>query len=168
MLYDAAPSGSKGRRDAWTPKPGDVIVFGYTSRDHTGMVYAVDEQYVYTYEGNSSNMCKKRSYPRNSAWIWGYVRPNYKAGAEPEIPAQNYGAVCVKELGLHELSKGTAGPEVASAQALLKRFGFNIDVDGEFGGNTKAAVVAFQAEHKLVADGIIGRKTWEALLRYAK
>ena len=64
QLYDAAPSGMKGRRGHWTPKAGDVIVFSDngSTRTHTGMVYAADSKYVYTYEGNSSNMCRARSY----------------------------------------------------------------------------------------------------------
>ena len=72
-------AGAPGRRGYWNPKPGDVIVFtdNGTTRTHTGMVYAVDGTYVYTYEGNSSNMCRKRSYLLTSTYIYGYIRPAY-------------------------------------------------------------------------------------------
>lgn len=168
QLYDAAPSGKKGRRGYWTPKPGDVVVFGYSTRDHTGMVYAVDNNYIYTFEGNSGDMCRKRSYSKSSSWIWGYVRPDYANGDDPDIPGEKYGSVCVPELGLHLLSKGTAGPEVASVQALLKRHDYIIDMDGDFGSITKACVCRFQSEHGLEQDGIVGKKTWKALLEDEK
>ena len=38
------------------------------------------------------------------------------------------------------------------------------DADGIFGAKSKAAVEAFQKEHGLVADGIIGQKTWAMLI----
>lgn len=38
-----------------------------------------------------------------------------------------------------------------------------IDADGIFGKNTKAAVIAFQKQHKLDPDGIVGPATLEAL-----
>ena len=168
QLYDAAPSGKKGKRGYWTPKPGDVVIFGYSTRDHTGMVYAVDDGYIYTYEGNSGNMCRKRAYAKSSSWIWGYVRPDYAPGTTPDIPGEKYGKVCTSDPELHTLSKGCAGPEVASVQALLQRHDYIIDVDGDFGTVTKACVCRFQREHGLSEDGIVGAKTWAALLRDAK
>jgi hypothetical protein len=39
-------------------------------------------------------------------------------------------------------------------------------VDGRFGATTQAAVEGFQAAHGLLADGIVGAETWDALLRY--
>jgi hypothetical protein len=38
-----------------------------------------------------------------------------------------------------------------------------VDVDGKFGPRTEAAVRAFQRDHELVPDGIVGPKTWRAL-----
>lgn len=39
-----------------------------------------------------------------------------------------------------------------------------VEADGIFGSGTKAAVVKFQQEHGLTADGIVGRKTWAMLI----
>ena len=59
------------------------------------------------------------------------------------------------------LRKGSKGDEVIKLQRLL---GFDEkDVDGIFGNYTDKAVREFQASHDLVADGIVGPKTWEAL-----
>lgn len=35
-------------------------------------------------------------------------------------------------------------------------------VDGQFGPKTKAATISWQTNHGLVADGIVGSKTWTA------
>jgi peptidoglycan hydrolase-like protein with peptidoglycan-binding domain len=40
-----------------------------------------------------------------------------------------------------------------------------VTADGNFGSKTEAAVRAFQREHYLVPDGIVGPKTWLALDR---
>lgn len=59
------------------------------------------------------------------------------------------------------LRKGSKGDDVIKLQRLL---GFDEkDVDGIFGNYTDKAVREFQASHGLVADGVVGPKTWEAL-----
>ena len=56
------------------------------------------------------------------------------------------------------LKKGSKGDDVKELQELL-----NITVDGDFGPATELAVMKFQAQKGLVADGIVGPKTWEKL-----
>lgn len=175
QLYDAAPAAYKGKRGAWTPRAGDVIVFSSngTTREHTGMVYAVDDTYVYTYEGNSSNMCRKRSYLRTSSYIWGYVRPAYADAELPVIVGELYGGIVYEDIGLHLLSKGCAGPEVKTVQRILYAKGFKgedgkiISVDGDFGRNTAYAVKLWQTELGLTADGWVGKDSWPAMLTKA-
>ena len=170
QVYDAAPASMKGRRGSFTPQPGDIIVFTKNgSRVHTGMVYAVDKTYVYTIEGNSSNMCKKRSYLLTDTYIYGYIRPAYAAssGDDPALPpADQYGAVVYKDIGLHQLSKGCAGPEVKTIQRLIFARGINksTQVDGAFGDATKAGVIGLQKQLGLSQDGIVGKDTWKQLL----
>lgn len=171
QLYDAAPGNMKGRRGSWTPKPGDVIVFSDngSTRTHTGMVYAVDGSYVYTMEGNSGNMCRKRSYLLNSTYVWGYVRPNYSAASpdDPAIPGSDqYGPVVYADIGLHELSKGCAGPEVKTIQRIIfaRDINPNINADGAFGPDTKNGVIALQKQLGLTQDGCVGKDTWKAIL----
>ncbi len=53
---------------------------------------------------------------------------------------------------------------VTQAQSMLSALGFAITVDGKFGRKTEEIVVSFQANHELVADGIIGSKTWQKLI----
>jgi hypothetical protein len=59
---------------------------------------------------------------------------------------------------------GSHGGEVKQIQQALKeRALYGGPLDGDFGGGTHAAVVAFQRKNNLVADGRVGAKTWEAL-----
>jgi hypothetical protein len=65
------------------------------------------------------------------------------------------------------IKKGAAGDLVVWAQEHLISAGYTMGVDGGFGKKTRRAVLAFQAAHGLLADGIIGPETWQALLRYS-
>ncbi|MFD7866416.1 peptidoglycan-binding protein [Streptomyces sp. NPDC059783] len=60
---------------------------------------------------------------------------------------------------------GSAGPQVSAVQTLLNAQGFpSGTVDGSFGPATSAAVTAFQKARGLDADGVVGARTWTALL----
>ena len=48
-------------------------------------------------------------------------------------------------------------------QALKSAGYYNGPVDGKLGRKTDEAIVSFQKDHNLKADGIIGRKTWAEL-----
>lgn len=62
------------------------------------------------------------------------------------------------------LADGARGPEVKALQRTLTSLGFDCGpVDGKFGPQTEAAVVAFQRAQKLTVDGIVGPETWGAL-----
>lgn len=65
------------------------------------------------------------------------------------------------------LRKGSTGERVKAAQQLLKAAGYDLGkggVDGIFGAVTEKAVRAFQQAKGLSTDGIIGIRTWRALL----
>ncbi|MEV2243011.1 peptidoglycan-binding protein [Streptomyces sp. NPDC049970] len=60
---------------------------------------------------------------------------------------------------------GSAGAQVKAVQTLLNQQGYEAGaVDGAFGSATKGAVQAFQTARGLSADGVVGAKTWTALL----
>lgn len=59
---------------------------------------------------------------------------------------------------------GSRGEEVTQIQQVLKDKGYyNGNVDGIFGNQTRSAVLSFQKDHGLSADGIVGEKTLAAL-----
>lgn len=62
------------------------------------------------------------------------------------------------------LRKGTQGEDVKALQRVLNAQGFNIgEVDGDFGDQTKDALIKFQTKAGLTIDGEVGPQTWKAL-----
>ena len=86
--------------------------------------------------------------------------PTASAGTAPKYADVN--------ITLPTLAKGAKSYSVSALQALLTSFGIsvgNAGIDGDFGADTEAAVKAYQAKFSLGADGIVGAKTWAALLK---
>ena len=66
---------------------------------------------------------------------------------------------------LPTIRAGSRGTVVRVAQAFLVCRGYkSAYVDGEFGDDTKSAVVAFQKAYRLNPDGVIGKNTWRKLI----
>ena len=61
------------------------------------------------------------------------------------------------------IRKGSTGPDVTYCQTLLVTEGYPTGIDGIFGSGTEASVKAFQFDHQLTPDGIVGPATWAAL-----
>lgn len=84
------------------PLPGDQIFFyndKFTEICHTGLVYKVENNIVYTVEGNTSAEAgvidngggvAKKQYQLNYARIAGYGRPQYPEEEEEEMAEQVY------------------------------------------------------------------------------
>lgn len=69
------------------------------------------------------------------------------------------------------LRNGSKGEEVKTLQTMLSAKGYKgkngkaLTVDGDFGSNTDYAVKAFQKAKGLSVDGIVGKNTWDKLLK---
>ena len=64
------------------------------------------------------------------------------------------------------IRRGNRNTYVRECQTMLQQLGYNLGicgVDGDFGNATFAAVEAFQKDHNLTVDGIVGPATWAAL-----
>ncbi|MGF1937876.1 MAG: peptidoglycan-binding domain-containing protein [Nostoc sp. ChiQUE02] len=63
------------------------------------------------------------------------------------------------------LSQGKAGAAVTRLQQRLRQLGyFNANPTGNFGQITKDAVIAFQRNYRIPANGIVNRQTWNTLM----
>ena len=89
------------------------------------------------------------------------------AMAEPPMAPESADTVVRGGSNGNDMIRVAAAPE--KVQAALKAAGvYNGKVDGRIGPATRAAVVAFQRSQGLKADGIVGRRTWDALKTYLK
>ena len=64
-----------------------------------------------------------------------------------------------------QVSYGSKGSDVTELQKLLNNNGYSLDVDGDFGSKTQAAVKDYQQKNNLAVDGIVGTNTWGALTK---
>lgn len=89
-----------------------------------------------------------------------------KAGATTtaSTTTKTTGGSTVK-IELSILKNGSTGEQVKTLQRLLNALGYNSGkADGIFGANTLKAVQTFQKAKKLDVDGVVGAKTWAAIL----
>lgn len=99
----------------------------------------------------------KREKLSNGKWS-NYAIPK---GIEGDVPVPTPGE------DMPTLRKGASGEYVTLLQTKLIQQGYSLDpygADGKFGNTTLKAVKQYQADHGLTADGVVGKKTWEALL----
>ena len=67
-------------------------------------------------------------------------------------------------LGSRLLKNGCSGSDVKALQELLNQLGATLEVDGQFGSKTEAAVKAFQKKAGVKQDGKYGDQTHSALM----
>lgn len=155
-----------------TPQPGDIVTFvwNYAGRynsqdkyysDHVGIVYAVDNNYIYTIEGNAgasndTSTVKYKSYSRTNGCINGYFRLNDFANTESEEEEMNF-------------KQGDKSDGVLAYKALLllandfNIISVKIDNNNIFGKGTYDATIEVQKLFNLEVDGIAGKQTISAL-----
>lgn len=64
-----------------------------------------------------------------------------------------------------QIRYGSTGSDVKELQTLLNEEGYNLSVDGIWGGKTDAAVRSYQKKNNLAVDGIVGTNTWGSLYK---
>jgi hypothetical protein len=153
---------------------GDIVFFDWNGSnrigaiDHIGLVTGVRNGAVYTIEGNTSDGCRRRV--RFASMIVGYGRPTYPpAGSGGKLRSALKKATARVRPGpaadgapagtpiLKERSAGVGVRQLQRCLNLVQRSG--LDVEGEYGPKTAAAVSAFQRSSGLLIDGEYGPKT---------
>lgn len=123
------------------------------------------------YTGDTSGNLTMHKWYANTACPGPYLekrfqdiaaKVNARLGAAEEVKVE-----AQKVSQIPELSAGSKGDTVKALQILLDGYDCpcgEYGADGDFGSATRAAVVVYQLENGLDADGIVGPETWSRLL----
>lgn len=178
----------------FSPVVGDQIFFKNSNGaiTHTGLVYKVDDDFVYTVEGNTSGasgvipngggVCEKK-YTLFHELIAGYGRPAYDVPEKAYVPTVLEWQKAAIADGFKFPKYGADGvwgkecEDVAQRAIVKKRLTYKyknltkivqkavgVTADGKCGSKTVTAIKAYQTAHDLKADGCVGLNTWKSLL----
>lgn len=143
------------KRITHDPKPGDIVLFDWnkdTKSDHTGIFLEwanFEKTVIVTVEGNTSlsnqsNGGAVMKRKRKISLVQAFISPFEEQGWEVSLNSKGY--------------------LVKLVQNALKKNGFNVVVDGDFGAETHNAVVKYQTSKGLTPDGVVGPITQKSLL----
>ena len=167
------------------------------SSDHVGIVEKVANGKITVIEGNKNDSVARRVLNVNGRYIRGYGLPKYDANAtnpkpsetsskpssydqwvadlQAELNRQYHTGLAVDGLkgpktlaACPTVQKGAEGNITRLIQKRLNSVGFHLSTDGIFGSGTHNAVKVFQKNRGLEQDGIVGRNTWDWLLKGTK
>jgi NlpC/P60 family/Putative peptidoglycan binding domain len=131
-------------------RPGDLLFYARNVRDRRTI------HHVGMYLG--AGRMVEAPNPRAPVRIAAARRPGLLARATRPAPGR---AMLPVQFG--ERSKA-----VATVQQRLAANRVCVAVDGDFGPLTRRAVIAFQRAHGLAADGVVGSRTWGALVTFGR
>ena len=163
------------------PEVGDQVFFYYSGDiNHTGIVETVSGSNsnwtsFTTIEGNTSDSVGRRTYYRGNPVIAVFGRPklslvvdNNESTEKPEIPST---PTSTPTTSVQLIRFGARGEKVKKIQEQLIKLDYNCGkdgADGVFGLNTLKAVLNFQKDYQLEADGVVGPLTEAALEKAVK
>lgn len=140
--------------------PDEGGLFLYTMSDgkmiHTGISIGSGEEI--DARGHAYGVVRRR-IADTSFTHWARLNIDYDASADAPNPEPQ------KE-NRRTLRKGMTGEDVRDLQTQLLMLGYSLapyGADGSFGSVTRDAVIRFQKDHGLTADGIVGSATWRML-----
>lgn len=95
--------------------------------------------------------------------MWGYIEPKALTPTWVHMDRRTGTPACSTG-GYPLVRQGSKGVYVALLQDALNDLGYSAGtIDGIFGSGTRRAVIQFQRDNNLSADGIVGCNTWRAL-----
>lgn len=140
-----------------TPEPGDV---GYLDEpfQHHFIVESVGSKTYSSIDGNQGTPgVQRRHRALKTTGVAFFSITPLLAGEEDTKPQAS---------ALPTLRLNAVGAEVVELQSRLNLLiAAGLKTDGAFGPRTDAAVKTFQRSRGLTADGVVGKLTWEALLK---
>lgn len=122
-----------------------------------------------------AGLCEIAPFFNKSGWYWGVGFKTFEDGMHFEVAEEtlrdwhkkgllDYGAAG-QSLAPTILTRGDSGIDVKEIQIALRKLGYDILDDGDFGPLTQAVVIDFQSRNGLFANGVVDKKTLKKLLR---
>lgn len=161
---------SRGVMDSWNTTRtawGRPIYVGYAFRRIGEGGHSNQSQH---YAGTSFDVGQNlsnadRNSLRNLAeqlGVWSYVEPAYLTPTWVHFDRRAGIPACAA--GYPVMREGMVGVYVCTLQDALGTAGIpGVGIDGIFGPATQRAVIRFQSENGLTADGVVGCQTWTLL-----
>lgn len=151
------------------PAAGDVVFFAWDGNekdlDHVGLIASVegttpDNAVLITIEGNYSDAVRQRRISYRDY----RVAKTFRLPYAEKMPGPQKQDPVFPELSFL-LKQGSRSQAVELLQAALIADGYEITGgnDGYFGQYTKAAILRYQVDHQLTADGTAGTETFRSL-----
>ena len=152
-----------------------TLSYGATGDDVTALQKRLTELFYYTFRitGNYQERTQKAVsdfQADNGLPVTGEANDALQAMILSPSAAPKATPTPMPTLSLQEPYPGellryeTTGDDVTRIQTRLKELGYyNIEISGNYLGNTRNAVRAFQAQNGIAVDGIVGEETWNAL-----
>lgn len=182
MIDKAKQMGIWVEDDAYTPSPGDIIMYdwgddgkgdnkGYA--DHTGYVNGISQRgTMEIIEGNKDDSVSFRYIDINDMYIRGYITPKYSKAADSQAPADtpNY-SFTVKPVSLG--SKGNHVLLLAEILKARKFYIFGLSPDMVCDEYLVKAINAYQSDRRKQGvelgtnghdDSVCGKKMWADIL----
>lgn len=162
-IYDRGYLSEKGKLAAFPPEkrlPGMAVFLADGGNEHHMGTYIGGGWVIEAYGTQTGVVI--------STWDkWdkaGYYKDlDYDLPADWTPPVFHFELTRPGEGQLTTLRKGDAGPSVRYLQLLMLRSGQAVTVNHYFDAAVQRWVRAFQQQHGLTVDGIVGPKTWRAL-----
>ena len=155
------------------PQRGDIICYycntclGIDGKPWAHVGIMLDS--TYSIEGNRGGQVKKASGAfydeyNHSNITKKYVRPAYTNSQVTPTDWDNPDSYPFPTRDIYYLSSNTmTGSDVKWVQAVLRKLGYSIDIDGSFGPASAAVVKQFQSDSGLEVDGSVGPITRQTL-----
>lgn len=132
---------------------------GQQSQHYAGVAFDVGQALSQTQRNRIWNVARDLG-------VWVYVEPLSMTPTWVHMDKRYGTPAC--SAGYPALSSGSRGIYVLILQDALNALGYSTQtLDGVFGGNTRAALLAYQRENGLSADGVVGCNTWRRLVSEA-
>ena len=163
---------ARGRWVTGDYREGDLLLYDWGADgvpDHIGYCLSFDGVNAVAIEGNAADQVMRLRRPKGQ--ILGAYRPDYGEDDENDgaVDAGGVAAVGAFDGGLvlPVLMRGAKGHFVVILQRRLMALDYALPrwgADGDFGGETEAALRAMQFDRGLDTDGICGEQSWSELL----